>query len=84
VLFLQNEDESSDEDSKDQDNESSDEDRTDEDDDSSDEEEEDTRTNRVLALLQLRRQRLTKLGMVAYMFGTYYIDRFMVKGEGGF
>jgi hypothetical protein len=51
VLFLQNEDESSDEDSKDQDNESSDEDRTDEDDDSSDEEEEDTRTNRVLALL---------------------------------
>jgi hypothetical protein len=55
VLFLQNEDESSDEDSKDQDDESSDEDKTDEDDDSSDEEEEDTRTNRVLALLQLRR-----------------------------
>jgi hypothetical protein len=55
VLFLQNEDESSDEDNKYQDDESSDEDMPDEDDDSSDEEEEDTRTNRVLALLQLRR-----------------------------
>ncbi|CAO2036001.1 unnamed protein product [Urochloa humidicola] len=59
---MQNEDESSDEDSMDQDDESSDEDRTDQDDESSDEEEEDTRTNRVLALLQLRRQRLNKLG----------------------
>jgi hypothetical protein len=79
VLFLQ--DDSSDGDSIDQDDESSDEDSSDQDDDSSDEEEEDTRANRVLALLQLRRQRLNKLGMIAHMFGMYYIDRFMDKGE---
>ena len=60
---------------------SSDGDSIDEDDDSSEEEEEDTRTNRLLALLQLRRQRLNNIGMIVYMFGTYYIDCFMDKGE---
>jgi hypothetical protein len=79
VLLLQ--DDSSDGDSIDQDDASSDEDSSDQDDDSSDEEEEDTRANRVLALLQLRRQRLNKLGVIAHMFGVYYIDHFMDKGE---
>jgi hypothetical protein len=43
-----------DKDSTDQDDDSSSEDSIDQDDDSSDKEEEDTRTNKVLALLQLR------------------------------
>jgi hypothetical protein len=66
-------------DSSDSDSTTSDEDSIDED-DCTDEEEEDTRTSRLLALLQLRRQRLNNLGMVAHMFGTYYIARFMDKG----
>jgi hypothetical protein len=49
-----------DKDSTDQDDDSSSEDSIDQDDDSSDKEEEDTRTNKVLALLQLRRQRLNR------------------------
>ncbi|KAM3294078.1 hypothetical protein ACQJBY_037157 [Aegilops geniculata] len=52
-----------------------------EDEDSSDEEEEDARRNRVLALLQLRRKRLNNIGMIVQMFGSYYIERFMDKGE---
>jgi hypothetical protein len=59
---------------------SSDGDSIDQDDDSSDEEGEDTRNNRVLVLLQLMRQRLNNIGMIAHMFGTYYIDCFMDKG----
>lgn len=76
VLLLQ--DDSSDGDST---VDSSDEDSIDQDDYSSDEEEEEARNNRVLALLQLRRQRLHNIGMIATMFGTYYIYRFMDKGE---
>jgi hypothetical protein len=72
VLLLQD-------DSSDGDSTASDEDSIDED-DCTNEEEEDTRTSRLLALLQLRRQSLNNLGMVAHMFGTYYIARFMDKG----
>jgi hypothetical protein len=62
------------EDSIDENDDSSDEDSIDEDDDSSEEEKEDTRTNRLLALLQLRRQRLNNIGMIAHMSGTYCIN----------
>jgi hypothetical protein len=82
-FVLLSQDDCTDDDSTDQDDDSSSEDIIDQDDDSSEEEEEDTRTNRVLALLQLRRQKLNNIGMLAHMFGTT-LSVSWIRGEGDF